>query len=67
VGAFELIGNGYPPLAQITAAAEGVCVLVTDLEERYFFFGCETSVLPRCVTIKLIVGIAAALRASVSG
>lgn len=42
----ELGGDGYPPLAQITAAAEGPCILVADLEQHYFFFGCETSMLP---------------------
>lgn len=46
MGALELGSDGYPPLAQITAAAESVGVLVADLEERYFFFGRETSMLP---------------------
>jgi hypothetical protein len=45
MGTFELGGDGDPPLAQITAAAEGVCISVADLEERYFFFGRETPML----------------------
>lgn len=60
----ELCRNGLPPIAEIAASAETVCVAITDLEEGDFFFGCES--LPSfawCVPVVLRVEIMRALHA----
>lgn len=60
----ELCRNGLPPIAEIAASAETVCVAIADLEEGDFFFGCEPfPAFAGCVPVVVRVEVVGALHA----
>jgi uncharacterized protein YjeT (DUF2065 family) len=52
----ELCCNGLPPITEIAASAEAVGVVIADLEEGDFFFGCQPfPTFPWCVAVSVVV------------